>query len=81
VVPSNNQLVLPNLLVSILEIDHVLHRCVSGVDTGFGTLDGQGEGIHDDERSILDLADHQAHDLVLPSGSGVDDLQDFDKES
>jgi hypothetical protein len=81
VIPSNHQLVLPNLLVSVLEIDHVLHRRVSGVDTGFGTLDGQGEGIHDDERSILDLADHQAHDLVLTSRSGVNDLQSFDKDS
>jgi hypothetical protein len=54
--------------------DHVAVRFLRGVDSSLGTLNGQSEGVHDDEGSIDDLALKQAHDLVDAAGSSMDDL-------
>lgn len=74
-IPPDDQFILPDFFIPLLEVYHILHRCISGIDSSFGTLNRQRKGIHDDESSIFDLANHQTHDLVLSSGSSVYDLR------
>jgi hypothetical protein len=72
-IPTNDHLILLHSTIPLIVIDHILHRLVSCIDTRLGPLNGQGERVHDVERSILNLAVHQAHDLVLPAGTSVND--------
>jgi hypothetical protein len=54
--------------------DHVLVCFVCSVDTGFGALDGQREGIHDHDRVTDDFSLHETHDFMWNAGSRVYDL-------
>ncbi len=63
----------PDLLVDGGVLDHILVGVGLGVDPGLGALDGEREGVHDDDGVALALALHEAHDLDSAAGAGVDD--------
>ena len=64
-VPSNDILLASHIphLGSVLH--HVLVLLSLSIDSRLGSFDVQREGIHDDERLVLDLALHKAHDFNL----------------
>jgi len=64
-----------HLLAALDVLDHVLVRFCSGVHACLGSLDGQGERVHDNNGVSDNLSLHQAHDLVHASRSCVNDLQ------
>ena len=54
----------PYLFAFLYICDHVLIRFVRSVDTGFGALYGQREGVHDHDRVADDFSLHEAHDFM-----------------
>lgn len=54
-------------------LDEVLVGFALGVDAGLGALDGEAEGVGDDEGRAVDVALHDAHDLERAAGAGVHD--------
>lgn len=61
-----------NLLVGLGIVDHVLVGVGLGVDAGLGALDGESEGVHDDDGVAVGLALHEAHNLDGAAGARVD---------
>lgn len=62
-----------HLLVDGRVLNHVLVGIGLGIDPCLGALDGEREGVHDDDGVALALALHEAHDLDVAAGAGVDD--------
>lgn len=72
-IPSHDQLVLLHPAIPLIIIHHILHRFIPGIHARLGALHRQRKRIHNIERPVADLAIHEAHDLVLAAGTGVDD--------
>ena len=75
-IPADDQLILFHSIVTLVVVHHILHRLIPRIHSRLGSLDGQRKGIHDVERAIPDFTIHEAHDFVLPAGTGVDDHLD-----
>lgn len=63
-----------HLLASLDILDHVLVCLCSSVDTGFSSLNGQSERVHDDDRVPNDLSLHKTHNFVWYTRSCMNDL-------
>jgi hypothetical protein len=72
-IPPNHQLILLDSTIPLIVIHHILHRLIPRIHPRLRPLNRQRKRIHDVECSVLDLAVHETHDLVLASGTGVND--------
>lgn len=75
VVPSNSVLQAAYLLDVLHVLNHVLVTFNLSIHSGLSALDGQGEGVHDDDGVSGNLALHHAHDLDVSTRAGVHDLR------
>lgn len=74
VVPADGVLQTTSLADELEVADHVLIGLHLRVDSRLGTLDGQGERIHNDHGIAVDLALHQAHHFELAARPSVHHL-------
>lgn len=61
------------LLVCLGVVNHVLVGVVGlRINAGLSALDGEGKGVHDNDGVAVGLPLHEAHDLDVAAGAGVD---------
>ena len=74
VILANHVLLAAALVTGRLEIlDHVLIGIFLGVDSSLGALDGETEGIGDDDGVGVGVSLHQTHDFDGTAGTSMHD--------